>query len=198
MEKIWYARVMGEEIGPMSDAELRSMAGQGRLSPSDEVRKGSSPWMPASDVRGVHFGVGTQSVAVREGTINGMRAVGVTAANPYATAPARRRWPWIAGSALLALIAFGAISETAYPPEGTANAALRESKKVVLGSIKTPATASFPTTPNVVKGDDGWWTVTGEIDAENQFGAMMRKRWVARVRRTSDRKWTGTATIVGE
>jgi len=50
----WYVRRDGKQIGPISDAKLRSLAAKGRLSPDDLVcRAGSSEWMPSGTIKGI-------------------------------------------------------------------------------------------------------------------------------------------------
>jgi hypothetical protein len=39
---VWFAQIMGEELGPLSDDELRALAANRRLAPDDMIRKGFS------------------------------------------------------------------------------------------------------------------------------------------------------------
>ncbi len=53
---MWYCRIANstEVVGPLSDEQLRSMAREGRLQPSDAVAQAAhGPWYPASHVRGL-------------------------------------------------------------------------------------------------------------------------------------------------
>jgi hypothetical protein len=50
----WYYKVLGQEAGPVSPAELKELAGSGFLTPDVLVRKGADgDWFPAADVRGL-------------------------------------------------------------------------------------------------------------------------------------------------
>lgn len=55
--EVWYAIVAGEEVGPLTANELRGMARDGRVSPTDRVRKGpDGRWVPSRNVRGLLSG----------------------------------------------------------------------------------------------------------------------------------------------
>ena len=49
----WYCEVMGQELGPMTRADLVNMAVTGQLTAEDRVREGSGHWMPADSVPGL-------------------------------------------------------------------------------------------------------------------------------------------------
>ncbi|AGA28188.1 AIM24 family protein [Singulisphaera acidiphila] len=49
----WYFRVMGTEFGPVSTQELVQQAGDGKIGPDTEVRKGNGAWVPASRIAGL-------------------------------------------------------------------------------------------------------------------------------------------------
>lgn len=54
MANNWYVKVMGEEVGPMSDSQLREMAAKRQLTADDVVRQGQSDnWVSAARVRGL-------------------------------------------------------------------------------------------------------------------------------------------------
>lgn len=48
-------------------------------------------------------------------------------------------------------------------------------QEVVKKNLKTPSTASFSNVS--ASGTDGSYTVTGEVDSQNSFGAMIRNRF---------------------
>lgn len=48
--------------------------------------------------------------------------------------------------------------------------------------LKAPATAEFENTATTQAGDE--WTVEGDVDAENGFGALIRNHYVCTVRPT--------------
>ncbi len=54
---------------------------------------------------------------------------------------------------------------------------------VVGESLKSPSTASFPSYNDeyVTKNDDGTYSVSAYVDAENSFGAKIRSNWSCKV-----------------
>lgn len=65
----------------------------------------------------------------------------------------------------------------------------------VKNQLKSPATADFSGV--VTAGpDEGPWTVTGSVDAENSFGAALRSPWTCTVRLDGD-IYRGTARLAG-
>ena len=59
--------------------------------------------------------------------------------------------------------------------------------------LKAPATAKFSGQQTNVAGVNQW-TVTGLVDAENSFGAMLRSNWTCSIRLDGD-TWRATTTI---
>lgn len=54
MNSDWYVQVMGEELGPLSDRELRELARSNRITPDALIRRGeSNRWVTADRVRGL-------------------------------------------------------------------------------------------------------------------------------------------------
>ena len=49
----WFCRVMGSDVGPLSQDQLVDMARQRHLNPEDLVRRGNSAWVPAFEVKGL-------------------------------------------------------------------------------------------------------------------------------------------------
>ena len=50
----WYCEIMGQELGPMTFADLRSMASAGQVTREDKVRRGVDGfWMAASLCEGL-------------------------------------------------------------------------------------------------------------------------------------------------
>ena len=48
----WYCRISGEEQGPLTASQLRTMVVDGSLSPGDALRQGKSgAWVPAASVK---------------------------------------------------------------------------------------------------------------------------------------------------
>jgi hypothetical protein len=49
----WYCRVMGTEVGPLTQDQLVDMVRHHQVNPEDSVRRGRSPWVPAFEVKGL-------------------------------------------------------------------------------------------------------------------------------------------------
>ena len=50
----WFCQIAGREIGPLSSQQLKAMAAQGQILPTDNVRRGTTGhWVAASRVRGL-------------------------------------------------------------------------------------------------------------------------------------------------
>lgn len=65
MADTWFCRIAGQEIGPLTAAQLRAMAANGRLMPSDPVRQGQGDsWLPAGAIQGL-FVLKAEGVPVR-------------------------------------------------------------------------------------------------------------------------------------
>src|SRR3954449_8797857 len=58
----------GEEVGPVSAAELKQAASDGRLRPTGKVRKEGGGWTPAAQVKGL-FPDGHQQVQAAAGHV---------------------------------------------------------------------------------------------------------------------------------
>lgn len=60
--------------------------------------------------------------------------------------------------------------------------------------LKAPATARF--SDGTESGGVGSYVITGSVDAENSFGAMLRTEWTCTITYVeSDEKWHGQATL---
>ena len=81
------------------------------------------------------------------------------------------------------------------PPCGTTGDAYHMAKKFVSGRLRAPRTAEFPrlgaTGVFVREENECLYTVTGYVDAQNGFGAMIRTRYtmVVRKARGQDSWW---------
>ena len=62
----------------------------------------------------------------------------------------------------------------------------------VRDALKAPASASF--TGVQVAGGGGAWVVTGDVDAENSFGAEVRQSWTCNITLDGD-LWRGSAAL---
>lgn len=53
--------------------------------------------------------------------------------------------------------------------------------EIIRDQLKSPGTAKFPP-EHIRSGRDGdGWIVTGKVDAQNAFGALLRKDWIAQI-----------------
>ncbi len=62
----WYCRIAGAELGPLSSQQLRALAADGRLRPTDEVRQGpDGRWVQATRVKGLLKGSSPEVVVAQ-------------------------------------------------------------------------------------------------------------------------------------
>lgn len=114
---------------------------------------------------------------------------------------ARRPMLWAAGAlALVAAVAFlgwrGGRSEPG-KPDDAADAKRACTEQFVPAKLKAPATAKF-SSMEIADVDESivtTYTVTGSVDAQNGFGALVRSRWTCIVHRNGDRWELDTATV---
>lgn len=60
-------------------------------------------------------------------------------------------------------------------------------------SLKSPSSAKF--SGDVVTGDRSGYTVVGDVDADNSFGASLRSGWMCSIRLDGD-TWRGNASLL--
>lgn len=118
-------------------------------------------------------------------------------------ARATRRWPWLLLLPIVAGIVFTAVQLASHstptgPADrvGTAEATCRTE---VLTRLKAPSTAQFASasTRYGVGQTADFYTVTGEVDAQNGFGALLRTAYRCDVTREQDATWRVTSVAVG-
>lgn len=63
----------------------------------------------------------------------------------------------------------------------------------VKDQLKSPSSADFS---NVHVSGSGPWTVEGDVDSENSFGAKLRAHWTCDVHVDSDDYYRGNATVL--
>jgi hypothetical protein len=74
----------------------------------------------------------------------------------------------------------------------TSRDAERQCQDWVKEKLKAPATAQFTATQST--GGPASWQVTGKVDSENSFGALMRSSWTCTI--SSDgTKWRGSTNV---
>jgi len=125
----------------------------------------------------------------------------------------------LGGSFIIALVVMGLYlshSQPKPPPTPAEIAAKQErsdefdariyAKEYVKKSLKAPSTANFQSPANFavqhLKGgkenpNQDLWKVSGYVDAQNSFGAMIRNRFYIELVKLGD-KWIPVKTVVGE
>lgn len=80
--------------------------------------------------------------------------------------------------------------------EPTPDQAIRMCEESLSEKLKAPSTAEFSGQSATSTGSDAW-AVSGEVDAQNGFGAMVRSSWACDMRWDSaDEIWRGSATLI--
>lgn len=82
-------------------------------------------------------------------------------------------------------------SDPSFDREAEGVGAINACEDWVRDQLKAPATAEFGDSTATGSGP---WTVTGTVDAENSFGAMLRQTWSCEVRLDGD-TFRGRAVI---
>lgn len=105
---------------------------------------------------------------------------------------------WAIGIVLVVLAVCGlcawrvnAKNEAPVDPSGDAKRVCQE--EFVPKRLKAPKTAEF--TGVTVSESDGVYTVTGSVDAQNSFGALIRSTFTCKVRETGDNWVLDSATV---
>ncbi|MGW3608920.1 hypothetical protein ACWD6N_03375 [Micromonospora sp. NPDC005163] len=119
----------------------------------------------------------------------------ITTEAPAATPPRReaRRWPWMAAAALVVLLAAGGVAYALMPTDE--DEAVDRCQTAISGQLKSPSTAKYADGVTVT-GEDGnfgtYYEVSGEVDAQNGFGALVRGDYRCKVQRESGGGWLVT------
>jgi hypothetical protein len=101
-----------------------------------------------------------------------------------------RKWIWIWG--IVGIVLIGSIIDLFFDLGGGEIEAKVTAESFVQRSLKAPATAKFPSANEYVatRLDRQTWKVTGYVDAQNSFGAMLRSHWTVTLRYEGRRNWT--------
>jgi len=75
--------------------------------------------------------------------------------------------------------------------------AIREAEEAVKAQLKAPRTAKFVSGPSI-NHDGCKWTVSGEVDSQNSFGAMLRASYRVELMRSTRDLWIPTSVRVDE
>lgn len=85
---------------------------------------------------------------------------------------------------------FGTLSGSDDEDDGGGEYGARDvCQQFVKDRLKAPGTADF-SGESASENSDGSWTVRGDVDSENGFGASLRNSYVCKVRHTSGDNWT--------
>lgn len=116
----WFYAANGSQAGPVDTAELKRLAGEGALEPTDLVWKEGLPeWVPATKVKGLFASGEPEAGAAAPQPLAGTTAEGSPAAYdpaPLADAPGASPLPEYASpTSMLAYQSGGGMTETASP-----------------------------------------------------------------------------------
>lgn len=122
---------------------------------------------------------------------------------PVPPAPQKRRTGLIIGLIAAVLVVLAAAGVTAYALTRGPNLqqqATQACEDKVRASLKAPATAQFSGTEadpsgNTQAADGQGWYVTGNVDAENGFSALVRSSWTCYAFKHGDGTWDARPTI---
>lgn len=99
------------------------------------------------------------------------------------------------GLVFVALVVIWALIVDPGPDDDEVDAysAQRQCQDWVEEQLRAPATAEFSNQDVTVTGTNAW-EVTGDVDAENGFGALVRNEWTCTIRLDGD-TWRGSVNV---
>lgn len=98
-----------------------------------------------------------------------------------------KRWPWVIGGAVLALIGLGYLSDDEGDSEYDARDACRQA---VEDRLVSPGSADFSRPEaNELAGSGTAYRVAGHVDAENRLGASVRITYECKARHVDGTEW---------
>ncbi|MBM0277797.1 hypothetical protein [Micromonospora tarensis] len=112
---------------------------------------------------------------------------------PAPSRPTARRWLWIAAAVLVVLAIAGGTAYALMPSDE--DNAVEQCQTAVSAKLKSPATAKYADDVTVASEDGNfgsYYEVTGEVDAENGFGALVRGDYRCKVNLEKDGSWLVT------
>ena len=96
-----------------------------------------------------------------------------------------QKWPpaLIATVVVLALAAFVLVAMLDTGSSDDRISLVVMAEQCVENKLLSPSTASFPwpSEIHIIRIDDGWFRVSGYVDAQNLFGVPLRQNWVAEI-----------------
>jgi hypothetical protein len=119
-------------------------------------------------------------------------------------APRKRRGLIIglAAAALVVVLGAGAITYVVFFRTSVKQGAITACEDKVRTQLKTPATAKFsgvqadPSDQTQAADGKGWY-VTGNLDAQNSFGALVRNTWTCYAFQHGDGSWDARPNVQG-
>lgn len=111
--------------------------------------------------------------------------------------PSTQKWWAIGGIGAIAALAVVAAVVTGSGPDSpdapTALEARNQCQEWAKERLKSPSTADFSGVTEESTGE-GSWTISGDVDSENGFGASIRSTWTCNIRLDGD-TWRGSAAV---
>lgn len=101
---------------------------------------------------------------------------------------------WVIGAIIVALL----ILSSKIPDRDDDVTAYVMAETFIKRRLKAPGTAEFPSPAwdkeavRIIKLDTGGYRVSAWVDAQNSFGAKLRKHWVCELKSTSSGSWEVT------
>lgn len=169
-EALYWWETNGENRGPVALEKLRDLVRNGTIARTSSIwSEGWEDWRSITSM--------AQALAIP------MRmpvAVAPVSATPVAARPVAKKRSFLAKLA----IGFGVLFALfvlllVFGPRGTAHEEY-EAQLAIQRLLKAPSTAKFLNVV-VMKEEDGN-LVVGDVDAQNAFGAMIRSRWIVKMR----------------
>jgi hypothetical protein len=121
-----------------------------------------------------------------------------TPTNPRTHRPKRRTGLLIGAAAAVLVIAAAGLTVALWPHAPAKPSRTEQATQVcedqIRNQLKSPATAQFT---NVSAADRDWDGIylTGDVDAQNSFGAMLRTRWTCHAQLLSNGMWNATTHL---
>jgi hypothetical protein len=94
-------------------------------------------------------------------------------------------------SLILAIVSSALIKEVPFEKKDNSTMAYIMMKGFVKDTLKAPSTAVFPDINDVkITKKDTLYSITGYVDAQNSFGAMLRTSYIGEIKQTDKDKWS--------
>lgn len=120
---------------------------------------------------------------------------GPDSTSPPAKKPSGCLWSFLGIAAFVIVVGLGFSSCGGSDSDDAPSAyeARMQCERWVKDKLKAPATAEFSGAVETSTGTNSW-TITGNVDAENGFGAQVRSVWSCDIRLDGD-TWRGTSVV---